>query len=189
MFNTTEWQAKQAARAFAAAQLHIAFPHLVPVSDKVDSLVAAAKNIRIELARAFPAVKFSVKSRRFSGGDAIDVRWIDGPTSKQVDAIIERYEAGSFDGMTDSYDYRGDKAWVDAFGDAKYVHSSRDLSDKLIAAVMARVCRLYGVACPTIADYRAGKVYRLTNEHGSDVASRISEALSRHTCAIAKVQA
>jgi hypothetical protein len=116
--NAGDWEAKQAVRAAAARALQRAHPRLVPVSDKVDSLVAAAKNIRIELARAFPSIEFKVRSKRFSMGDDIRVSWADGPTSAQVDAIINRYRAGTFDGMTDSYDYEH-SAWTDAFGDAK----------------------------------------------------------------------
>ena len=106
-----DYEAKMKARAAAAAALAAANPWLVPVwSVKGGALIAAAKNIRIELARAFPGVKFSIKSRRFSMGDAIDVSWTDGPNSRQVDEIIDRYSAGSFDGMQDLYTYERSEA-------------------------------------------------------------------------------
>ena len=127
-----DYKAKQAAQAAAVAALVACNPHLVPAAScKGGSLIAAAKNIRIELGLAFPGVKFSIKSRRFSMGDAIDVSWIDGPTGAQVDEIIDRYSAGSFNGMDDSYTYSRD-FWIKAFGDAKYVHSRRDMSDAAI---------------------------------------------------------
>jgi hypothetical protein len=137
MMTQQDYAAKQAAARFAADALIAANPHLVAVSAKVDGLMAAAKNIRIELARAFPGVKFSVKSSRFSMGDSIRINWIDGPTTAQVEAIVNRYEAGSFDGSTDCYNYRGDRAFTDAFGDAKFVQTSREYSDRTLANVMA----------------------------------------------------
>jgi hypothetical protein len=190
-----DWKAKQAARAAAAAAMQAAFPYLVPVGGKVDSLVAAAKNMRIELARAFPGVKFSVKSRRFSGGDSIDVSWTDGPTGDQVDAIIDRYSAGSFDGMQDLYTYER-SAWTDAFGDAKYVNSRRDASDKAVASAIRTVCAKYGVNLkqrgiePTVAAYRAGAYYSTDiMENGSDywsLQSIISREIARRTWALNK---
>jgi len=160
-----DWKAKQAAQAAVVQALYAANPQLVQIGGKVDALQAAAKNIRIELAAAFPGVKFSVKSRRFSMGDAIDVRWTDGPTSEQVDEIIKRYVAGSFDGMTDSYDYVRN-AWRDAFGDAKYVSGQRDDSDRAIAAAIRTVFAKYpgnmrGIAQPSVEQYHKGETYRV----------------------------
>lgn len=127
----TDYQAIQAARKFAADVLGSTHPHLVRASEKEPSLTAAAKNIRIELKRTFPGIKFSVKSERFSMGNAIRVNWTDGPTPSQVEEITCRYSAGDFDGMTDSYNYRDDHAWVDAFGSSKYISTNRDISPEL----------------------------------------------------------
>lgn len=190
-----DWKAKQAARQSAARALQAANPHLVPISEKVDGLQAAAKNIRIELARAFPKIKFSVKSRRFSGGDAIDVKWIDGPVCRQVDEIIGRYSAGSFNGMDDSYSYARD-AWKDAFGAGKYVHSSRDSSDKAVASAARYVCGMYGVdvskfpADGVVAAFRTGELYRI-QPNGSgllNLQDLIYQEISRRSWAIAKRQ-
>ncbi|BCT69586.1 LPD29 domain-containing protein [Nitrosospira sp. NRS527] len=127
-----DYQARIDSIRFAVRALQQAFPHLVPVSEISNSLVTAAKNIRIELASAFPRIKFSVKSSRFAGGDSIRISWRDGPTDKQVDAIAGRYEAGKFDGMTDCYDYRKDHSWTAAFGDAKYISTHRQYSPALV---------------------------------------------------------
>lgn len=110
--NTQDWEVKQAARKSAASILASNHPYLVPAGN---SLTTAAKNVRIELKRAFPDVKFSVRTSRFTGGDDLRVEWTDGPNTKQVDAITKKYAAGSFDGMTDCYDYSS-SAWTDAFG-------------------------------------------------------------------------
>lgn len=192
-----DWKAKEAARASAAAAMHAAFPHLVAAGPKCDSLNAAAKNIRIELKAAFPKVKFSVRSRRFSGGDAIDVSWIDGPCRVQVDEIIDKYSGGSFDGMTDSYNHSR-SAWTDAFGDAKYVHSSRNDSDAAIASCIRTVAFKYagnfkaaGVPVPSVEDYRRGKLWNvdIMDSGGADhwsLANLIGRELDRRCWALSK---
>lgn len=112
-------------KAVVIASLPAKYPHLTPVRNTGKSdRVIGAKNIRIELKRAFPGVNFSVTSDSFSGGNSIDVSWTDGPTGKQVDAILDRYEQGSFDGMTDCYNYE-ENLFSDVFGGAKYVHGQR----------------------------------------------------------------
>jgi hypothetical protein len=176
------WKAKEAARKSAASALQAANPHLVPSGAKFDSLQAAAKNIRLELKRAFPGIVFSVKSRRFSGGDAIDIRWIDGPVTAQVDAIANRYKAGTFDGMTDSYQYEH-SAWRDAFGDAQYISASRDSSARAIESAIRTVFHRYAgnlkdVARPTAEQYQSGKIWGIrVPGMNQDLLSLINEVL------------
>jgi len=122
-----------------------------------DSLVVAAKNIRIELADRFPGVKFAVKSKRFSMGNDINVGWMDGPTSKDVDTIIQKYSAGSFDGMVDLYTYNHDP-FTDKHGDAKYVNSNRHYSDKFVARAIAALKVKYAATeVPTVEDFNMGR--------------------------------
>lgn len=174
----TAWEVKTAIRNTRAAELIAANPKLIPVSDKTNSLIAAAKNIRIELKAAFPTVKFSVRSDRFSMGDSIDVSWTDGPSDSQVNDITSKYKAGSFDGRTDSYEY-STSAWTTAFGDAKYVSSHRTHSDALLARVIARVCTQYGVTeVPTVADWKRGNSF--------EIRDAMYSALRKHTCALPK---
>ena len=85
----------------------------------------AAANIRKELKRAFPGVRFSVRAKSFSGGTSVDIGWGDGPTGAQVKPIISKYEEGNFNGMEDIYDYDRDNMWVGIFGGAKYVMTQR----------------------------------------------------------------
>lgn len=154
----TEYQSRQALRASIAKGLQDANPHLVPGQ----SCVIAAKNIRVELKKAFPKVKFSVKSESFAGGNAIRVNWEDGPTSAQVEEITSKYKAGTFDGMTDCYNYQF-SYWSEAFGNAKYITTSRTVSDELVeralTALKAKYGTIDGEACPTVTDYRNGSLY------------------------------
>lgn len=63
----------------------------------------AAKNIRTELKRAFPGIKFSV--RKWHHG-SVSVAWRDGPTTRQVEAITNNYLAGSFNSTVEHYLWR-----------------------------------------------------------------------------------
>ena len=93
-----------------------------------------AKNIKLQLAKAFPGVKFGVKSSYYAGGCSIDVSWTDGPTTEAVDKIADQYQEKDFDGMDDSTHYR-DQVWTDIFGGAGYVMCNRHYSDAFMDAV------------------------------------------------------
>lgn len=60
-----------------------------------------AKLVREALKRHRPKVKFSVRSKTYSGGASIDIHWTDGPRTKAVDAVAKRFEGADFDGMQD----------------------------------------------------------------------------------------
>jgi hypothetical protein len=135
-----EWDAGAAERAKAknaadatrrAAEregLPTAHPHLLTkaMRPKWSNYRLAAENIRRELKRRFPGVKFSVTSKSYSMGNSIAVRWTDGPTAGEVEAVVNRHAAGSFNGMEDLYEYDRDNTFGDVFGTAKYVHCERD---------------------------------------------------------------
>lgn len=160
----TTYEAQQQARAAAVAALRAQRPDLTPASVKGGPLIAAAKNMRFELSQAFPGVKFSVKSDRYSAGTLIDVCWTNGPTSKEVEKIINRYKSGSFDGITDSHEY-SHSLWLDAFGQAKSISTRRKYSDSAIEAAIQIVADKYsgnfkshGIKIPTAQDFRIGKL-------------------------------
>ncbi len=81
-----------------------------------------AKAIKKELKKAFPTIKFSVKSSNFSMGDSVDISWNLGPHTDQVDKIVNKYQYGHFDGMTDYYEYSNKR---DDIPQAKYVSTQR----------------------------------------------------------------
>jgi hypothetical protein len=93
-----------------------------------ESAKETAKKIRVELKANFPGVKFSVRSSTFAGGDSVDVSWTDGPLYESVDAILDQFTSGHFDGMQDmyisgAYSYQGQ-----LYNGAKYVSGQRSLS-------------------------------------------------------------
>jgi hypothetical protein len=70
------------------------------------TVAETAKLVRADLAKAFPGIKFSVRSKSYSGGASIDIHYTDGPTSQEVDRVAQRFSGATFDGMTD---YKGGK--------------------------------------------------------------------------------
>jgi hypothetical protein len=110
---------KLEAEAKERAGLPARYPYLVPGTYEK----AGAVNIRIELKREFPTVKFSVKIEH-RGSSSININWTDGPTTEQVKKITGKYNQGNFNGMEDIYEYN--KAiWPDIFGGARYVFENR----------------------------------------------------------------
>jgi Large polyvalent protein associated domain 29 len=65
------------------------------------SCAETAKLVRAALKKAFPGVKFSVRSSVYAGGASIRVGWTDGPARKAVEAVAKGYAGGGFDGMID----------------------------------------------------------------------------------------
>lgn len=60
-----------------------------------------ARLMRSALKLAFPGVTFAVRSKSYSGGSHVDVRWIDGPTKDAVHAALSGFVGHDFDGMID----------------------------------------------------------------------------------------
>lgn len=143
-------------------------PDLQRADGKISSHALGAKNIKKELKKRWPAVKFSVKSNSFSGGDDIHVRWTDGPREEEVTKILDKYEEGSFDGMTDCYDYNHENVWPDIFGGAKYVMGQRDISDAVAEKVLQKVCAEYG------EEYKGldARYEKIGNAYGGNIVRR-----------------
>ena len=89
-----------------------------------------AQNLRRELSRLYPKIKFSVCSKSYSGGNSIDASWTDGPTTEQVNHILSKYQKCDFDGSQDLETYRPN-IWAEIFGGAKYVFGQRKESVEL----------------------------------------------------------
>jgi hypothetical protein len=84
----------------------------------------SAKLVRADLKAAWPGVKFSVRSER----STVNVSWTDGPTTKQVEALLNKYEMGYFDGMDDSYKYTSEYVVDGVDYSVKYLFCHRDMS-------------------------------------------------------------
>ena len=99
-----------------AAQLIAANPHLTPCMDRYDGNIVG-KNLRAMLKAE--GIKASVRKR----GSAYYVHVatkVNPERFAEIDAMCDRFKAGSFDGMTDCYHYER-SAWGMAFGSVQYV--------------------------------------------------------------------
>lgn len=50
-----------------------------------------AKLCKKELKEKFPNTKFSVRSKKYSGGSSFTVRWEDGPAESKVKEVVNKY--------------------------------------------------------------------------------------------------
>ena len=150
-----------------------------------------AKLIRKALKEAFPGIKFSVRSEGGRGA-SIDVRWTDGPAEQQVADVCDRFRGGYFDG---SIDYRGTVYALMGgqrvrFG-ADFVFYRRDYSPAVLARIVDRVAREWGIAA-TVEQYEAGSLYATYpsgNASGHSMQSLINIARARHTCMLSRPSA
>jgi hypothetical protein len=94
-------------------------PNLYPQYEYL-SVKDTAKIVRGALAKAFPGIKFSVRSETYSGGASINVQWTDGPTAQMVDNVVQAYRGKDFDGMIDMATSRGH--WLMPDGTATCAH-------------------------------------------------------------------
>jgi len=117
-----------------------------------------AANIRRELKKTFPGVKFSVRSESYSGGDSINISWDYGPFAKDVEAITGKYQEGNFNGMEDIYEYNR-SPWPEVFGGAKYVFESRNIPTPFGAGVNWFDDSFYGEVGRALCD-RQGVEYK-----------------------------
>ena len=84
-----------------------------------------AKLLRKELKEKYPGIKFMVRSRSFTGGNDVNIDYTNGVPADEIRKLCHKYEGGSFDGMTDMYNYNYDKTGPTA----KYIFVNRSISD------------------------------------------------------------
>jgi len=110
------------------------------------SLTDTAKHLRGALKLAYPSVKFSVRSKSYSGGSSIAVFWTDGPIRSDVEKIVKPFSGARFDGLTDcklahTSEYQGEKVrWG-----TDHVFTSRSLSADFLRKVAVKVAATYNV--------------------------------------------
>lgn len=112
--------------------------------------------VRTILKGAFPTTKFSVRTPRYSMASSVEISWTDGPTAGAVDSLIGCLRDGTFNGMTDGFDYNtGADRFVIVNGQTyrtgcRYVSTSRTTSPELARKAAQQVAAYYGVAKPEI---------------------------------------
>lgn len=91
-----------------------------------------AKAIKAELKKAFPQIKFAVKSSIYSGGTSVDVDYTDGVAIDKVRDITEKYQYGHFDGMNDIYENSNRRNDIPQ---VKFVIVQRTKSDEVVQKI------------------------------------------------------
>lgn len=120
-------EAQQLAANIAQLQTDPGLNHLTQFNGQ-SSYKLTLTNIRADLKKHFPGVKFSV---RLSGRlDMASVIWMDGPTENQVKEVTERYEYNA--------------AWRWVFGKIGSLYISRDASDLLFAEALLQFNKRHG---------------------------------------------
>ncbi len=95
--------------------------------------------IRAAVAKAFPGVKFSIRTKYGSCYSATFVSWTDGPTTAEVERITDAFSSKTFDGSDDSTHYHShdiDGMKVQYSG---WINTHRDLSPAFEARLAAAV--------------------------------------------------
>lgn len=108
----------------------------------MSSHAAAAKMIRAELKKTFPEVKFSVRAKGYAGGNSVDAYWTDGPRTAEVNAIIDKYQYGHFDGMDDSYHYSNN---IEDLPQVKFTFANRSMSPERQLEIVEDLQKRFGV--------------------------------------------
>jgi hypothetical protein len=108
----------------------VEYAYLARVSNDESARITATKNIRALLSRQFPGTCFSVTSKTFANGDAIRIKYTDGPAYNKIDAIGKKFQPYDSDESGDFWDYHG-TPFASLFGDAKFVTVSREISPEV----------------------------------------------------------
>lgn len=90
------------------------------VTRKSYSVTETAVFVRQALKKAFPGIKFSVKSDSYAGGASIRVEYTNGPKESEVDSVVSQFEGSTFNSMIDL------KSYVDTVFNGELVHFGAD---------------------------------------------------------------
>lgn len=128
------------------------------------STADSAKLLKQTLSRAFPAARFSVRLSRGTGYGNCHISWTDGPTVRLVDQVAAQFEGASFDGMTDSMNYRRVLMPDGREPGLNLILTERRTSPALARRAAAQVAAFYGLELPTITE-TAGGYWQVENDN------------------------
>jgi len=101
----------------------------------------ASQKIKNILKKEYPSIKFSVRSDNYANGSSVDVSWVDGVPEADLDSFLNQFQYGSFDGMTDCYNYTNTKDMAQA----KYVFGKREISKEKQEIIYQQLADLMGI--------------------------------------------
>ena len=88
----------------------------------------------------------------------MNVAWWDGPTTKEVEALTSKYEAGSFNGMEDIYE-SAISPWNTVFGGSQYISCDRSYTFDFLQDAVRRVSVQHGIPLLAVKTYDSGEAY------------------------------
>lgn len=161
------------------------YAHLTQYNKMQDNEVKiVGKNIRADLKKHFPKTKFSVRMRHYT---AYYVSWTDGPTSEQIESLLNKYKTGCFDAYQD-YHYSEDTPFTAVYGGIDYIFTHRTMSDEAIQQAIDYLLDKYTYgfdsAIVTLENYHNGKLSSIGKEFTSSpygIAGEIGKVLSKMT--------
>lgn len=128
------------------------------------SVADTAKLVRSALKETFPDIKFSVRSHSYAGGASINIEWTDGPNTKQVEYVTDRFEGSYFDSSTDCKGAQyGTLDGIPVRFGADSVNTYRRYTDKAIERALRRVAARYSQPGTVyqVEDFRKGHLYNV----------------------------
>ena len=123
--------------------------------------------VRAALKKAFPGVKFSVRSD-YNG---IDVSWVDGPRCREVSEIIGQFSFGGFDGSIDM-----------AYSSRNWLLPSGEMTPAESRGTCGSMGRVEGYAtdCPKAGAVLVGSSVKYMGTH-RDMSPEYTEKLRKRT--------
>jgi len=101
-----------------------------------------AQAIKAELKIAFPKIKFSVRYQSYSGGDSVDINYLNAVPVEEIEKIAYKYQDGHFNGMEDIYEYSKNPLNLNR---AKYVFVHRDIDEDKRLEAKKEIAKSYGI--------------------------------------------
>lgn len=115
---------QQAKQQRVEARAKLADPQALVASAKHEQYFSTAETaalIRVQLAKKFPGIKFSVRSSEYAGGSSVSVSYEFGPSAKQVEELVGAFESRGFDGSIDLSYHKS--SWLLPDGSAQLAHT------------------------------------------------------------------
>lgn len=154
------------------------------------TVAGTAQLIREALKKAFPGVKFSVTSDSFAGGSAVDIRYTDGPSRKQVEQVYAPFISGHYNSSEDMYEYHREPTTVDESGKlfrmsygAKYIHAHRNYSPAygfFLNALDLRQAPALAEQFPAFYKWHSAQRYNMQTSWGENAGTYTVSSNSSH---------
>ncbi|WP_447874796.1 LPD29 domain-containing protein [Serratia fonticola] len=134
-------------------------PEYSGLSQEQNGITQVTANVRKELKKAYPGVKFSVRKRHTS---SVNISWTDGPKEDEIKAIIGKYKDGHFNSMEDIYEYC-ESPFNKVYGGVNYLFTKREYSDALTEKAIQEFNVKFGDRFENvnIERYKSGELWRV----------------------------